>query len=286
LAGSLVIRRIGPWLTPALVAAEIALVLSGLLGVRTAVGVGLGIEALLWATAASRVLAGLRRFRAGRAAGLDAWQAAEDGLAAVLPRRMAKLILFEPRLWVCLARWATGRYPKTGFHYDASLRTIIWTAAALVVIEGAIVDLLLELLLPGGVWVWVALGLHLYGLLVLLGFLASWATHPHILDEHGLRLRDGIFTELVIPYSAVTDARVARQPNLGRSGLKIDGTTAVLACGDATVALALDSTRPLAVHGRPEGISLASLATTVDQPRTFVDALRARALVACTDARM
>jgi hypothetical protein len=280
-----VIRRIGPWLTPALVAAEITLVWSGLLGMRTAVGLGLGIEALLWAVVASRLLAGLRRFRAGRAAGLDAWQAAEDGLAALLPRPVARVILFEPRLWVCLIRWVTGRYPKTGFRYDASLRTIIWAAAVLVAVEGAIVDLLLELLLPGSVWVWVALGLHLYGLLVLLGFLASWATRPHLLDEHALHLRDGIFTELVIPYSEITCARVARQPNFGRSGLKIDGSTGVLACGDATVALTLDPLRPLSVPNRSSSVPLASLVITADEPRPFVDALRARTPAARTEHR-
>jgi hypothetical protein len=271
-----VIRRIGPWLTPALVAAEIALVFSGLLGARTAIGLGLGIEALLWLTAAARVLAGLRRFRAGRAAGVDGWAATEDGLAAVLPRPVAKVILFEPRLWVCLARWATGRYPKEGFRYDASLRITIWAAVALVVVEGAILDLLLDLLLPGTVWVWVSIGLHLYGLAVLLGFLASWATRPHLLDEHALRLRDGIFTELMIPYAAIRYARVARQPNLGRSGLKIDGSTGVLACGDATVALILDPTQPVTVTSRSGRLSLASLAITVDQPHEFCDALRAR----------
>jgi hypothetical protein len=278
------IRRVGPWLTPALVAAEIALVASGALGVRTAVGIGLGVEALLWLTVASRVIGGLRRFRVGRAAGLEVWAAAEDGLAALVPRPLAKVILAEPRLWVCLARWAAGRYPTTGFRYDAGLRGIIWAGVALVVVEGAIVDLLLELLLPGSVWVWVSLGLHLYGLAALLGFLASWATRPHLLDEHALRLRDGIVTELSIPYSAVTGARVARQPNFGRSGLKTDDGAGLLACGDATVALDLDATRPLSVPNQSGSVSLASLAITVDEPRTFIAALRARAPVASTGA--
>lgn len=270
------IRRIGPWLTPALVAVEVVLVWSGRLGLGAAIGIGLAVEALLWITAVSRVVVGLRRFRAGRAAGGHVWQAAEDGLAALVPRPLARVILVEPRMWVCLVRWVTGHYPRTGFRYDAGLRVLIWTIVGLVVVEGTIVELLLGLVLPGSVWVWVSLGLHLYGLLALLGFLASWATRPHLFDDHGLRLRDGILAELVVPYAAVVGVRAARRPNFGRSGLKINDGAGLLAHGDATVTLTLDPTSPIAVAGRPGSLPLDYMAITADEARKFVDALRAR----------
>lgn len=181
-------------------------------------------------------------------------------------RPLAGVVLLELRLWSCLARWATGRYPHdAGFRYDRGLRLLIHAVIGLLVIEGAIVDLVLEVALPGTVWVWVWLGVHVYALLSLLGLLASWAVRPHLLDEHALRLRDGIVGELVIPYARITDARPARRSHVGRSGLKITGASGLLAFGDTTVELTLD----------PDGsVALTSLAITVDTPHEFVDALR------------
>lgn len=74
-------RAILPWLTPVLVGAEVGLVWSGWLSLSHAIVAGLVIETLVWLTVFARVAAGLRQWRSDRAAGLDAWQAAEDGLA-------------------------------------------------------------------------------------------------------------------------------------------------------------------------------------------------------------
>src|SRR5262245_33254720 len=83
-------RRLGPWATPVLVVVEVALVWSGVFQVRTAIVVGLVVEALLWATAVSRTIAAVREFGRGRSGGLDIWQALEDGLAQLVPRRVAR----------------------------------------------------------------------------------------------------------------------------------------------------------------------------------------------------
>lgn len=274
-------RRAGPWLTPALIAVEVALVWSGELGLRTAVVVGLAVETLLWIAALEGIAAGIRRFRAGRATGMGAWQAAEDGLARLVPRPVAKVILFEPRLWICLTRWITGRYPRDpgrAFRYDASLRPIVWIALALVVIEGAVVDIVLELALPGTIWVWVSLGVHVYALLIVLGFLASWITRPHLLTENSLRVRDGIVAEMLIPYDAITTVRVAVRSNFGRSGLRVDETrgTVLLGFGDTNVDITLDPARAARITGHGHHSALTALALTADAPHDIVRALRRR----------
>lgn len=273
--------RAGPWLTPALVAVEVVLVWSGPLSLRDAVVIGLACEILLWLTIAGRAIAGLRRVRAGRAAGMDGWQAAEDGLAQVIPRRAAKIVLFEPRLLVCLARWLTGRHDARAagaFGNDRWPRILIGGAIGLTVVEGAVVDLVLALALPGSVWVWVALGVHLYGIVWLLGFYASYVTRPHLLDDQKLRVRDAVLTELVVPYAAIPRARAVTTPNFGRSGLKVDEArkAATLAFGDATVIIDLDPAQPVEIAGRTDSVSLTSLTITADAPRDFVRALRSR----------
>lgn len=155
---------------------------------------------------------------------------------------------------------------------------MIWAVIGLVAVEGAVLDILLARLLPGSIWIWVSLGIHLYALLWLLGCLASFLTRPHQFEADALRLRDGVFSEMVIPYAAITGARIAVTPNFGRSGLKIDELrqAAMLAFGDGTVDLVLDPTQALQIGGRSQPSRLAGMAITVDKPQEFVTALRER----------
>ncbi len=46
----------------------------------------------------------VQHYRGGRRDGLGPWEALEGGLALVLPRPVAKLVVSEPRMFVCLAR--------------------------------------------------------------------------------------------------------------------------------------------------------------------------------------
>jgi len=133
----------------------------------------------------------------------------------------------------------------------------------------------LALAMPGSAWVWVGAGVHLYALAWLAGLWASFPTRPHVLGDDALYARDGVFTEVVVPYTAIHGARVVRGSNLGRSGFKIDPErrAATLALGDTTVVLDLDpGVQPLVNGDRPPG-PVATLAISVDRPQDFVQAL-------------
>ena len=147
----------------------------------------------------------------------------------------------------------------------------------LVVCEGVVLDTLLVFLLPGTPWAWAALGVHLYALVWLAGFVASMVTRPHRLSTDALVARDGIFTELVIPYTAIEGVRIARHPHFGRSGSKVDPHTgdALLAIGDANVVLDLDPTRPVRSTQTGHLLALRTLRITADEPAAFVAGLRA-----------
>lgn len=275
-------RRAGPWMTPLLATVEISLVVSGLLAVRTAIVVGLVIEAVLWTTAFSRAAAAVRRYRSARREGIDGWVAAEDGLALLVPRPAARLLLIEARLLTCLARWVSGRHEGTSpdaFSYHRGIRPLLGAILVLVVCEGTVVDAMLAFLLPGTPWVWVGLGVHLYALVWLAGFLASMAARPHRLSPDALVVRDGIFIELFIPYAVIEGVRVARRPNFGRSGFKIDPYTgdALLAVGDANVTIDLDPTQPMQPTRTGHALTLRTLRITADEPAGFVAGLLAHA---------
>ncbi len=272
------LRRVGPWLTPALVVAEVALASSGLLPLREAVASAVAVELALWVVVAARVVAGARRFRSARRGGADAWRAAEDALAAVVPRSFARVILLEPRLWACLVRWAIRRHAgvsSASLTYHRQVRGLMGVAAALVAVEGAVADVLLFVLLPGSAWRWAVLGAHVYALVVVGGLHASFATRPHLVVDGNLVVRDGIFHEIVIPLGAITTARRERRANSGRSGLRCDPGTrgATVALGDATVALGIDPAATVAVDGVRLRPRVANLAITVDEPDLLLAAL-------------
>ncbi|GLY66681.1 hypothetical protein [Amycolatopsis taiwanensis] len=280
--------HLGAWITPALLAVELVLVWSGLLSIGRAILLAIVVEVALAITALGRGIIAVRRFRAGRAAGQSGWAAAEDGLAQMLPRPVARALLIEVRLWVCLLRWITRRHDgrsTNAYTYGRNLRLMLFALLSLSVLEGAVVEVVLGVLLPGTPWPWVVLGLHAYALVWIAGLATSLHTRPHLLEDGQLRLRDSVFAEITIPVSAIIGARPVRRPGPLRSGLRSDPSdgTGTLAYGETTIALALDPDQPLYTEGRPAITGLTVLHITADDPGRLLDDLReAQAELGCT----
>ena len=275
-----VLRRAGPWTTPVLVLVEVVPVWTGLIGLAEAVAVVVLVELVLALTAIARAHVALRSFRDARAEGRDGWAAAEDGLAPMLPRPAARVVVIEVRIWVCLARWITRGGPHGEcFGYGGGLRPLLWAVLGLVVLEGAVVEVVLVAILgQARPWVWVALGLHIYALVWLGGLLGSLRTEPHRLVDDRLELRDSVFGSVSVPMSSINDVRARRRPNTGRSGFVVTDSTGLLAYADATVRVELEPDgEPVAVRGvaRP---GLTRLDITVDDPDVFTRHVRSRSI--------
>jgi hypothetical protein len=273
-----VVRRVRPWLLLAVVGCEIIFVWGGLLNLEQAlIGVVL-IEALLILVVGSGLFVILRNFRTKKSEGVNGWLAAEQSLALVLPAPVARMLLVEPRLWWCLVRMLFGRDNKNAarsFGYAGGIKVLFWVIIGVLMVESTVVEAILAASIGSSVWTWVALGVHLYALVFLLGMWASFVTHPHVIDENGITARDGIHDELFIPSEAIVRVRAQSRPygSGGRSGLKIDkdAGSAVLCVGPITnVQLELDPNIPL--FGRGQELSLSSLSLTVDRPADFVGA--------------
>lgn len=275
-----VLHRAGPWITPVLILTEVVLVWTGLVGLTEAVVAAVVVELAVALTAITRARVALRSFRQARAGGRDGWAAAEDGLAAMLPRPAARVVLIEVRIWVCLARWIARRRPHGEcFGYGGGLRSLLWAVLGLVVLEGAVVEVVLVAILGhANAWVWVAFGLHIYVLVWIGGLLGSLRTEPHRLVDDRLELRDSVFGSVSAPMSSINDVRARRRPNTGRSGFVVTDSTGLLAYADATVRVELDSDgEPVTVRGvaRP---GLTTLAITVDDPYVFTCHVRSRSI--------
>jgi hypothetical protein len=214
-------KRALKWLLPALAAVEVVLVWSGLLELRDAVIVVVAVEVLLVIVGMGEVLLVARRYRRRRAEGLDAWRALEEGLALIMPRRVARVMVLEPRLWVCSLLWATRRIRPGEDDFSYHKRSLAGGLVAVVALTTPVELLIWEILVP---WAWlriVLLIVGIYALIWVLGFYASLAVLPHRLEEDGLRLNYGAFAQGFIPYSEIEKIeRITRKAPKPGDGLQ------------------------------------------------------------------
>jgi len=154
----------------------------------------------------------------------------------------------------------------SGFGYGRGFRPLAYVLIAMSIVEGLVVEFVLAAVLPGTFWPWLLLALHVYAVLWLFGLLASLTTRPHVFGPDALVLRDSTFSELTIPVAAITSVTAIAKPNVLRSGLKVDGDTALYAYGDANIAVHIDPVDD------PRLAGVRHLHITVDEPRRFLDA--------------
>ena len=133
-------------LLPALVLGEVALIRLQLIDISSAIWAVVVLETALLLVGGRQVLVAWRRYRAGRAGGLDAWAALEDGFAVMFPRPVARVLALEPRVWWSLALWVSRRWrPGTGdFSYHR--RSIVGPMLLVLLVTTPVELLLVELL--------------------------------------------------------------------------------------------------------------------------------------------
>jgi hypothetical protein len=271
-------RRFGPWLTPAVVLVEVVLVWTGALSLLEAAVILVAVEGLLVSVVLSRAAVAVRSVRRTRMEGAEWWTAVEAGTAEVVPRPLARALLIEARMWVCAAQWSTRR-PRAGraFGYGANVRAMTRIVVTLVVFETLVVESLLFLALGhSSPWVWLALALHLYGLVWILGFHGSLTVLPHRIDDDALTLRDSVFTTVTVPLAVVSQVQARGRGHVGRSGFRIDEGAALLTYGDVNVRVFVESSDRVRVNGAVPP-PFRSIDLSLDDRQAFIEALRQQA---------
>lgn len=191
------------------------------------------VALLLLAVAILRVLRARRRDRPSTG------DLVEDSLAALVPRRVARLVALEIHGWSALMtvsrRWR--RPPADSeFSYSRGLRMLMSVLLAWVVIEVPLLVFIAQLLIP---WGWSRLALLLVGLYAVWWVASTWAsfiTLPHAIHGGALHLHVGALARMIVPLVDVADvSRLHRAWNhlLGPSveggtvGFPIGGETAI-----------------------------------------------------------
>ncbi len=230
-------KRMLKWFLPALIVAEIALVWGNVLDVSTALLVGGAVEGLLLLVVAGEIALMVRDYRRNRAAGLNVEAAVIEGLSVLLPRPVARFIALEPRIWICLYRWAFRRRPLAADEFRYSKRSMMGTMLAFVVMVVPVETLAYEFLIPWPWLRWVLFLATIYMTLWVVGLYASLQVLPYRLEADGIRLHYGLLADGFVPYAQIADVVVerAKAPG-GQEGLRVvpQRGAAYLAAGGRT----------------------------------------------------
>ncbi len=267
------------WITPALILAELLLLFGGMLNVQTAVGVILGVEALLTLAGGAQIIRAIRRCRQSRAGGLDFWEALTDGFAVFLPPRAARVLALEPQLWACLFLWLFRRRRPDEQSFTYHKQSIVGVFLIAALFSSPVEIVLFELLIPWAWLRWALLIASLYVLIWLLGYYASLVVLPHRLEAEGIRLRYGAFAAGFVPYAAIAEAARERQaiPKKSRGLLVDPGASAAYFGMDGAANVRLRLNTPLPLRGFfTITAPVATIYLAVDEPERFIRQIRQR----------
>ena len=198
------------------------------------------------------------------------------------------LVRLEIGIWRSLFLWITRRVPgrRPGvrtFAYANQVSPLLAVFIALSALETAVV----HLLIPWDVVRLTLLVVGVWGLLWMIGFLASMRVYPHLVDDSGLRIRHGTRLDVELRWSDVEAVRAARGSAPSNALVHLEdgerGTIATVAVLKLT-RVAVRLRRPVAL-ALPDGPTpVAEIRFYVDDPRGFVAAARERLAAQATAA--
>lgn len=194
-------------------------------------------------------------------------------------------VVFEVRLYRSLLRWIARRPDRGGpedevVGYARTVTPVMW----LWIFASAAELPLVHVLVPwDGVRV-ALLILGIWGLVWMVGLLASFHVYPHLVQADGVFVRNGVNHRIRLPWSAIADVRTERrdvessvwalQPREDDGS----GTLQVVVSGQVNVHLRLRE--PTVVDTARGPRELVELSFFADEPRDAVAAVRRRLLAA------
>ena len=190
------------------------------------------------------------------------------------------LVRLEIGIWRSLALWVMRRRPgqRPGVRAFAYSRDLAPLMAAFIL--GSTLELVVvHLLLPWETIRLVADVVGIWGLLWMLGYMASVKVFPHLVADDELRIRYGATADIAVPWAAVEHVTARRDAAAAKRTVAVeqDGESAI-----ASVAI-LKRTNVSVVLARPTTIELpqgprrlTELRLYADKPSAFVAGARER----------
>jgi hypothetical protein len=186
---------------------------------------------------------------------------------------------FELALYRSLVRWIVRRpdIPSgaVAFTHIGAVAALLWAF----IFVSAIELFVLHLLLPWETIRIIADVLSLWGLVWMLGMLASFKVYPHLVSESGLRVRRGVSVDLTVPWDAIAAIEVRERGRDKSRALQLDRDEQstvlnVVVASRTNVDLTLRRPLPVPLPNGEESITELRLYT--DDPRGLVSRVRER----------
>jgi hypothetical protein len=196
-------------------------------------------------------------------------------------------LVAEANIWRSLGRWLVRRpsvpagAEPVGYSREAA--PVIW----LWIFASAVEMVIVHLLIPWDTVRVVVLVVSLWGLLWMVGLLASLRAYPHLVAADGLRVRHGPSVDLHLPWGGIAGVTaVSRDLPSSIWTLQCTDTAAgtelsVAVSGRTNVRVSLGRPRIFGTRQAPTEVTAVSF--HVDDPRAFVTRAR-RAVTAVSDA--
>ncbi|MEV4757538.1 hypothetical protein AB0J86_20835 [Micromonospora sp. NPDC049559] len=205
--------------------------------------------------------------------------------AAPRPSLARRAMAYESAMWSSFFRWVLRR-PGTDqpdaepFSYLGVVRPILIMFIVLSAVEIPIFDLIVSHLVPWRPARWIVLALGVYGLVWMLGLLAMLQLHPHLLDDDGIRVRNGATLDVRIAWADVEAVHKRYRSLPSSKGVQLerddDGLVVNLGVGSQTsVDVTLRWPTRLALPSGPSEPTT-RVRLYVDDPDAFVAAARRR----------
>lgn len=146
-----------------------------------------------------------------------------SGTADQAPSRLRTAAAMESGVWRSLYHWARRRPVGIGpaddaFGYAAAAAPILWVFVGLSAFEIP----LLHLVLPWPVVQVIFLILGAWGLIWMVGFLASFYVHPHLAGPDGLRIRNSMLIDIPVGWESIEEIRPHRRTLTGTKTLQYE----------------------------------------------------------------
>lgn len=193
------------------------------------------------------------------------------------PGAVWRVLRYELVMWHSLDRWVFRRPGPAGerFPYASVVTPVIIAFIVVSAIELPIA----HLLVPWPVVRQVLLVVGIYGLLWMIGMLASYRVNPHSVDDDGLHIRTGGTVHVLVPWNAIGSVRMRRRSYEGSRSIRLltDGPERTLAFAmgsQTTLDVVLSRPLPLlAFRGDPDPVGEVRL--HADDERALAARLRA-----------
>lgn len=144
---------------------------------------------------------------------------AQGNRLAIAYGLLRKAVVYEIGMWRSLFRMIARRPAVApgghGFGYASAIVPILWAFIVLSAIEIPV----FHLLIPWPTVRIIGLILGAYGLLWMIGLLASLKVHPHAVEESGLRVRYSSTIDIAVPWSDIVEIRGKSRTREGRTAL-------------------------------------------------------------------